>query len=48
MIVMMNGYGGMMDNFGGMMGGFGVFGYVIHLIITGAVVYIAVKLAMRK
>lgn len=45
---MMNGHGGMMEGFGGMIGGFGVFGYIIHLIITGAVVYIAVKLAMKK
>jgi len=46
---MMHGhYGGMMEGFGGFMGGFGILGYLIHLIITGAVVYIAVKLAMRK
>jgi len=38
----------MMNGHGGMMGGFGVFGYIIHLVITGAVVYIAVKLAMKK
>jgi len=45
---MMHANGGMMDSFGGMMGGFGIFGYIVHLIIIGAVVYIAVKLAMRK
>lgn len=46
---MMHGnYGGMMENVGGFMGGFGILGYIIHLVITGAVVYIAVKLAMRK
>jgi len=45
---MMNGHGGMMEGFGGMIGGFGIFGYIIHLVITGAVVYIAVKLAMKK
>jgi len=35
------------DGFMGM-GGFGIFGYILHLLITGAVVYIAVKLAMKK
>ncbi|HLR73508.1 MAG TPA: hypothetical protein VK073_04760 [Pseudogracilibacillus sp.] len=45
---MMNGNGGMMDGFNSMMGGFGILGYIINLIIIGAVVYIAVKLAMRK
>ncbi|TRM11754.1 hypothetical protein FH966_08720 [Lentibacillus cibarius] len=45
---MMNGYNGMMDGYNGMMGGFGIFGYIINLIVIGAVVYIAVKLAMRK
>ncbi|MBM7713569.1 hypothetical protein MHB50_05320 [Siminovitchia sp. FSL H7-0308] len=40
---MMHGYG-----YGGMMGGFGVLGYIIHLLLTGIVVYIAVKLAMKK
>lgn len=39
---MMHGYGY------GMMGGFGVWGYIIHLILTGLVVYFAVKLAMKK
>lgn len=32
----------------GMMGGYGFFGYVINLLLTGIVVYIAVKLAMKK
>jgi len=45
---MMNGHGGMMDGFNGMMGGFGIFGYIINLIVIGAVVYIAVKLAIKK
>ncbi|MFS0645626.1 hypothetical protein [Siminovitchia sp. 179-K 8D1 HS] len=40
---MMGGYG-----YGGMMAGFGIIGYIIHLLFTGAVVYIAVKLAMKK
>ncbi|MDY0407177.1 hypothetical protein P5G51_019230 [Virgibacillus sp. 179-BFC.A HS] len=29
-------------------GGFGIIGYIINLVVIGAVVYIAVKLAMRK
>ncbi|WP_171046373.1 hypothetical protein [Lentibacillus cibarius] len=45
---MMNGFHGMMNGYNGMMGGFGIFGYIINLIVIGAVVYIAVKLAMRK
>jgi len=37
-------YGGMMNTFGG----FGILGYIINLLVIGAVVYIAVRLAMRK
>ncbi|VEF46969.1 Uncharacterised protein [Bacillus freudenreichii] len=34
--------------YGGMMAGFGFLGYLFHLLLTGIVVYVAVKLAMKK
>ncbi|MCJ0931998.1 hypothetical protein [Virgibacillus halodenitrificans] len=40
---MMGGYG-----YSNMMGGFGLLGWIIDMLITFAIVYIAVKLALKN
>lgn len=44
----MGGYGGMMNGYGFGMMGFGLLGWLINLIVIGAVVYYATKLALKN